>query len=411
MSRLGLLISLVSFSAFAQEPNYVFEDTINDKNLVKLSSYNSYSSNRFNNEFMDKFLFGGTIDQELKDKNANRLGRMNTIGGEFEQRVDSYTPDINLFKKEHLGLKLSFSDNHYISSNLPSDLFQLAMNGNESYQGDSLDFTFAHAQYLHYQKLSVGFFDERNLSSIQISYVTGSKAAEFGLYSSHFYTSPNADSIAASLSGSGLLTDRFSPYWAFQGGGFSIDIDYNFIFEGKMKDRQIINFKINNLGMIIWNRSTKNYVIQSNTSFNGFDIQDILNGDSTATQIDVLDTLGISETTGRYIDFLPVEFVVQKLPDNALERKWQAIYGFKTIMSPDYFPYLYAGAYYRPTPEFSVSSRLSYGGFAGVRMGVNFNYWLKEKLYFGAGTFDLIGLLSKKIGFGRGFNFAMYYKL
>jgi hypothetical protein len=281
VKRLSLFISLISFSVFAQEPTYVFEDTINDKNLVKFSSYNTYSSNRFNNEFMDKFLFGGTIDQELKDLNANRLGRMNTFGGEFEQRVDSYSPSINLFKKEHLGLKLSFSDNHYISSNVPTGLFNLAMYGNAGFQGDSLDLTFAHAQYQHYQKFSVGFFDERNLSSIQLSYVAGSKAAEFGLSSSHFYTSPDADSVSLNLSGSGVMTDRFSPYWAFQGGGFAIDIDYNFIFEGRGKNRPIINF----------------------------------------------------------------------------------------------------------------------------------NYWVKDKLYFGAGTFDLLGLVSKKIGFGRGFNFAMYYKL
>jgi len=402
---------MMSLTAFAQEPTYVFEDTINDKNLVKFSSYNTYSSNRFNNEFMDKFLFGGAIDQELKDNNAKRLGRMNTIGGEFEQRVDSYSPGINLFKKEHLGLKLSFSDNHYISSNIPTDLFNLAMYGNAGYQGDSLDLTFAHAQYQHYQKFSVGFFDERNLSSIQISYVAGSKAAEFGLSSSHFYTSPDADSVSLDLSGSGVMTDRFSPYWAFQGGGFAIDIDYNFIFEGKVKNRQIINFKINNLGAVFWNRLTNNYVIQSNTAFNGFDIQDFLNDDTTDTQIDLLDTLGITESTRRYVDFLPVELVVQKLPDNAIDQKWQAIYGFKTIMVPDYFPYLYAGAYYRPIDEFSVSSRLSYGGHAGLRMGLNFNYWVKDKLYFGAGTFDLLGLVSKKIGFGRGFNFAMYYKL
>lgn len=412
MRMMLVSISLLSVSwALSQEPTYVFEDTVNDRNLIKFSSYNTYSSNKFNNELMDKFLFGGEIDTELKDKNANRLGRMNTFGGEFEQRVDSYSPSINMFKKEHLGMKLSFSDNHYISSNIPTDLFNVAMYGNADYLGDTLDFTFAHAQYQHYQKFSVGFFDERNLSSIQLSYVSGSKAAEFGLSSSHLYSSLDSDSVHANLTGSGITTDRFSPYWGFQGGGFAIDIDYNFIFEGKVKNRQIINFKINNLGVIFWNKLTNSYVIQSNTSYTGFDVQDLLNDDTSSTQFDWMDTLGITQSQKRYVDFLPVELVVQKLADNGIDQKWQAIYGFKTIMVPDYFPYIYAGAYFHPIEQFSASSRISYGGYAGLRWGININYWVKDKLYFGAGTFDLIGLASKKIGFGRGFNFSMYYKL
>jgi hypothetical protein len=411
--RIGtLFISFLCLSSiYAQEPTYIFEDTVNDQNLIKLTSYNSYSSNRFNNELIDKFLFGGEITTEIKDKASGKLGKLNAIGGEFEQRIDSYTPTINMFKMEHYGMKLSFSDNNYFSANVATDLFNTAMYGNSSSIGVVQDFTFSHAQYLHFQKFGIGFYDERNLSSIQLSYVSGSKGLEFGLAESNMFSRPSLDTIDVNLNGAGFMTDTLGPYWAFQGGGFAIDIDYNFIFEGKVKNRQIINFKISNLGVIFWNKRTNNYVIETEATYSGFEINDILSQDSTLFDVDVMDTLNISQFKKNYIDVLPTELVVQKLADNGIDQKLQAIFGFKTILVPDYFPYLYAGAYYRPVDNFSLSTRLSYGGFAGLRWGLNVNYWVKEKLYFSAGTFDVIGLASKKIGYGRGINFSMYYKI
>ncbi|OIQ31684.1 MAG: hypothetical protein BM555_05080, partial [Crocinitomix sp. MedPE-SWsnd] len=197
--------------SYGQEPTYIFEDTVNSDNLLKLSSYNTYSSNRFNNDLIDKFLFGGEITTEIKDKASSKLGKLNAIGGEFEQRIDSYTPSINMFNKERYGLKLSFSDNHYFSANFSTDLFNTAMYGNSPYIGETQDFTFSHAQYLHYQKFSVGFYDESNLSSIQLSYVAGSKGLEFGLSESSLLSRSTLDTIDVDLTGAGFMTDTLGP--------------------------------------------------------------------------------------------------------------------------------------------------------------------------------------------------------
>ena len=415
MRKVILLICIICFTSLgiAQEPVMIFEDTVNDQNLLKITSFNTYSSNKFNNELMDKFLFGGEITTELKDLHAARLSdRRNAIGGEFEQEIECYSPDINLFKREQFGMKLSFSDNHYFGADVKPGLFNLAMYGNANYVGDTMDMSFSAFQYQHYQKFGVGFYHEYNMSSIQLNFITGSRSVKATLGESYVYTHPNIDSIDVYAGGSMFMTDRFFPYWAFQGTGFSVDIDYNFIFQGKVKNRQIINFKINNLGMIFWNKQTKKYVLNMNDSYSGFDIQDLLNRDTSQDySVNWMDTLGITETNGSQIDVLPLELVVQKLPDQGIAAKWQAIFGFKAIMVPEYFPYLFAGVYYKPIDQFSVSTRASYGGFAGFRWGLNFNYWIKDKVYIGAGTFDMLGLFSKKIGFGRGFNFSMYFKL
>ena len=152
--------------------------------------------------------------------------------------------------------------------------------------------------------------------------------------------------------------------------------------------------------------------MNTNGTYSGFDIQNLIHQDSAVdNSVNWKDTLSISQYKGQQIDILPLELVVQKVPDQGIDAKWQAIFGLKAIMVPEYFPYLFGGVYYKPADSFSMSTRLSYGGFAGFRWGLNINYWLKDKLYFAAGTYDMIGLISKKLGFGRGFNFSMYFKV
>ena len=406
----NILAIFCALSAYSQEPTFVFEDTVNNDTRIRFTSYNSYASNRFNNDLMDKFLFGGEITSEIKDRSSSTLKLSNVIGGEFEQRIDSYTPDVNLFKKEEYGLKLSFSDNHFVAGQISKDLFNTALYGNGNSLGDTMNFTYSSFQYIHYQKFGVGFYHQNNMSSIQLSYIAGSKTIEAALLESWMHTTESGDSIEFYLNGNGFATERFYPYWAFQGSGFSADIDYNFIFEGKVKNRQVVNLKINNIGFIVWNKKSANYNMNLSDVYTGFDIQDILTADtSTFSDINWQDTLGINTNTTRSLQLLPMEIVVQKVADRGIDAKLQAIFGFKAILIPNYFPYLYVGAYYQPTKDLGLSTRLSYGGFAGLRWGLNVNYWLKERLYFSAGSFDIIGLTSKKIGYGRGFNFSMYY--
>ena len=408
---LFLTLSAFALDSFSQEPQTVFEDTINDKNVIKITSFNYYSSNHFNNALVDKFLFGGNISQELKDVNEARLGGINSIGGEMEQRIDSYSPNINPFNKEKYGLMLSFSDNHFFSANISSDIYRTAMYGNANYIGDTMDLSYMHMQYQHYQKFSAGFYDKKTMSSIQVSFVTGSRAANFHTANSFLLSHDDLDTVELQLRGQGFSTNNFSPYWAFQGNGFSIDLNYNFMFQSKQGNRQLINLRINNVGAIFWNKNSYDYYVDSTSTYTGFDVQNFLNQDSIADNYNFVDTLGVIQSMRRYTDILPIELAIEKMADRYASTKLQLIFGFKAILTPDYRPYLFVGGYYQPISKFSLSTYISYGGFAGIRWGLNFNYWPTEKLYFALGTVDMIGNISKNYGFGRSANFSMYFKM
>lgn len=407
---ISVLFSGFGTSLNAQEPLRVFGDTVNESTVIQITSFNHYGSNRFNNAYMDKFIFGGNIDQQLKDNNYNRLGSLNSIGGEAEQRIDSYTPSINPFKKEKYGLMLSFSDQHFLSANVSTDFYALAMYGNSNYAGDTMDLSYSHAKYQHYQKFSVGFYDKKTLSSVQISYVFGSKGFDFYSARSFLWTHSALDSVELQLQGKGFATEAFSPYLAFQGGGFSVDINYNFIFDSKKGDRQVVSLKLNNIGGIFWNKNTSNYFVDSTTYYTGFNANDFIGKDSINDAWNFEDTLGLITSKGVYGEALPLEISLDKMADR-YGKKVQSIFGFKAIITPEYRPYLYAGVYFKPYEKISGSTYLSYGGFAGFRMGLYLNYWPTEKIYLALGTADMIGNISKNYGFGRSAVFSASFKL
>jgi hypothetical protein len=133
-------------------------------------------------------------------------------------------------------------------------------------------------------------------------------------------------------------------------------------------------------------------------------VQDFIGKDSINDQWNFEDTLGLQTTKHRYGEALPLEITLDKLADR-YGNKVQAIFGFKAIITPEYRPYLYGGVYFQPHSKFSTSAYLSYGGFAGISMGLYLNYWPTEKIYIALGTADLIGVISKNYGFGRSASF------
>ena len=61
--QLFILFLVWSGNVLAQDPLRIFGDTVNESSMLQITSFNHYGSGRFNNAFMDKFLFGGHIDQ------------------------------------------------------------------------------------------------------------------------------------------------------------------------------------------------------------------------------------------------------------------------------------------------------------------------------------------------------------
>jgi len=408
-----ITIALFAFTSvsFGQDLMPIYGgDSINTGHEINISSFNYYASNSFNNDLTNKFIYGGNIDATIKNFNQGKLGRINSFGGEFEQKLEYINFNISPIKGlPNLGFIVGIEDINYVSSNMASDLYNIAFFGNQNYLGDTMNFSFSHLQYLHYQKFSIGLISKTSRSSLKISFVSGNKSIEYRLGNTWMYSSELSDSIKFNLNAEGFRTDSASSYFTSKGQGFAFDLNHNFIYNNRKGKKQVLNFKLGNLGVIFWNNNTTyNYVDSANT-YSGFNALDLINGTASTSNLSS-DTLGVFSKQRSKAELLPFELSIQKLANRNSDQKLQLIFGFKSIISSDYKPYLFVGGYYAPTESLSLSSSIAYGGFGGFKMRLNANYFLKNTLRISIGTYDLIGFISPKYGFGKSLHFSTRIK-
>jgi len=396
--------------SYGQNLSPIFEDTINVGHQINISSFNFYASNSFNNSLTNTFIFGGNISNELKDYNKSKLRNPNTLGGKAEQKIEYVNFNITPFKKlKKFGLVISLEDINFLSSNISTDLYNTMFYGNSDYLGDTMNFSHSHLQYLHYQKLSIGLIDKKLNSSLKLGFVMGTKSIDYRLGSTWMSSSPVADSIQLSLNGEGYYTANTSNYFDSKGYGFSFDFEHNIIYKNKKDKNQVIKFTMGNIGLIFWDRNTNYQYADSKTTYSGFDIMNLINRDTSNPPLS-LDTLKIHTKTKSQVKLLPFELSMQKLANRYSDEKFQLIFGLKAIISSDYRPYLFVGGYYSPNQKLGISSRLAYGGFGGFKIGLNANYWIKDKFEIAIGTYDVIGFASNKLGYGKSLHLSASIK-
>jgi len=406
-----ILTTLFSITSFAQDIETVFVDTNNTGHEIQINSFNYYASNSFNNQLTDKFIKGGEITKDIKDFNQSKLGRLNSFGGEMEQQILYYNYNITPFKsKPNLGMVFSAEDVNFISTNVNSNLYNILFYGNQNYLGDTMDFSFSHAQYLHYQKIGFGLVNKKYKSYLKVNFLFGNKLTNYRLGNTWMYSSPESDSIKFNLNAEGFASDTVKSYLQSKGYGFSFDFQHNFIYVDKKDRSQVINIKLSNFGVIFWDKNTKQTYVDSANTFSGFELSQLLQRDSTSGDLYNLDTLGIFSRTRNHAEILPFEISIQKLANRYTDQKIQLIFGLKALISSDYRPYGFVGVYYSPISSVGISSRLAYGGFGGFKVGLSANYFVKKKFSLNIGTYDLIGFISPKYGFGKSLNLSMNLK-
>jgi len=393
--------------SFGQNMYQIYEDSVLNNQSFRLTSSNDFSTSSINNMMTSKFIFGGHISPEIKADNIQK--DFNAMGGEFNQKIEYF--NLNSLKNwSNVGLTFAISDNNFISSNYTPDLWNLAFYGNSNYLGDTLDLSYTHFQYLHFQKYEVGFYDKRTQSYVRFGLLTGNRSINYQLGKSLFHTASDGSSIDAQLFGEGFNTDSVSGYFDVNGYGASIEINHNFIFNKDPKNQQVVNFNLSNIGAIRWSKNTSYQIIDSAFNFNGLPYNNLTNFEDYTTD-DLLDTLGVSVGQTTRVEALPIRISIQKIPNRLNTAKFQSILGFKAILLPDYRPLIYGGVYYKPIDNLGLSTRLIYGGFSGLKMGLTANFWSGNKFYIGVGTNDLVGIISEQHGYGKSFSLSIQANL
>lgn len=394
---LGIFLVVSVFSVSAQHLLPVQFDTNRIDYELILTGTGDYSSNSVQNFFMDKFLFGGYIDQSLKDAAFDKQRPINRLG--FDAHAEIEFRDMkSSFLGNKWGYLIKAGYGSAASMLYGKDAFGLVFYGNESFLGDTAKLSGTRFQFQTYQKFGFGIVNKTTKSAISLNAYTLSNQGFGSLSNANFYQTTLGDSISVELEGDFSLANN--PTY-IKGWGIGVDFDFRIPWFKTETNESYFQFSGKNLGIAIMSQPMKKYEAEQLFVFDGLRLNQLLGDESIFNDgFSVLDTLGIDTLSiTNAIRPLPGMLQFGKIVNDMSEQRWQSFYGLRMFPTLSYIPMLYAGAQYRFSDWFKMGANLSFGGFSKVRGGsyLQFDY---AGFSCGISTENIVGLISSK-GYGR----------
>lgn len=402
----GLVILLSNTLFYAQQFLPVQHDTTAYQQEIIFNSVADYATSALENQFTQKFFYGGYIDSSLKNSSFNRHKGINRLGLDVTGEIEYRHFKGKLLGSDAFGWTIKVGSYNYASAAYPKDVFGLAFYGNEPYLGENINFSGTRFTALSFQKIGWGIIHKKSKSNASLNLYSVSNFADVTIQKGQLFQSTSGDSLSIALNGEFNYStgNNFS-----KGLGVGVDLDIRFpveIIEGKTIYCQFVG---KNVGVAFLNDHTQ-YSANNTFNFSGFTFNQLF-GDQTLIigKNSLLDSLGIHSSTVSTIKLLPGFIQVGKMVDDLNPKRLQAFYGVRMYILAGYSPLIYAGAHYKIAKWLNMGLNVSYGGYTNLRVGL-YTDWRLKRWAVGIGSESLEGILSKK-ALGESFILRLSYKL
>lgn len=393
-----------SFSGFTQFNNDFFVDSVQRLNFYAGMDF-SYGSNVMSNEFSNKFLFGGTIDRDLKDKTYKNLGANNRLGGDLNYQLTAEIPFDTIFRKTKLSLIVGVEFNEHVDVTFDENLFKLVFDGNKQFAGQTTDISQTNYNYYKYQRLNFGLVkykgDDKKPAKegVIISIIKGEEhqaANGSGTMTTEQYGRQIDLDLLYTYNSSDTANKGFK---AFNGLGISTDLFSEFYFKNGDRFRMAIE----DLGFVHWNNNSLEISTDSLYTYSGVVIDDIFNiNDSLIDKLSkdsILDIISTNREKADYAIALPT--AVHLTYSKQLSSKVIGNIGVYHKILSSYLPLIYANINYSINPTFVIKSQFSWGGYGKYNVGLYLAKSIKNSFQLFLGTNNLEGFIIPSKAYGN----------
>lgn len=338
------------------------------------------NSSALTNQFIDTYINGGFINQELKDKNYNRMKSSNVIGFNNDMKVSYFfKPSNSFFSTSNLGLFFAVENHNLIEIKFEKELFNLIFNGNSQFTGMTVDFNNMLFRQLNYQQFKFGMFKNINGTSAQhiigaaIAINKGQNELTANIDKAALFTQEYGEYLKLDLKMDVQRTDtNNSKLLAFNGIGTSLDFFY--IYDNAKGDKLL--FEIENFGFIRWNKMSNSFAKDSAYRFEGWPIDNILNVRDDEFDNFKSDTLvsefAFDKASKSYSSFLPMKIQFSYTKE-IISEKLSLTASAKEIIFSAFKPYFLIKPNYYFHPNIGISGLVTYGGYGGFNSGLEIN--------------------------------------
>jgi hypothetical protein len=404
--RLTVLFIAFSFISRSQHLLPIQYDTLVHKYEAILSGVADYGSTSVENAFLNRFLFGGIISEEVKDRTWNKHNPINRLGADLQTEAEFRNYNSNLFGKEKFGWLMKGGYYNYAGLLYSQDLFGMTFYGNEGYLGESIDFSGTRGSGWSFQKIGFGIIDKKSKSNLSLNAYSVSNYGSLGISNGALFQSVEGDSLA-------LLYDGYAEYKTpgdqTRGWGLGLDADIRIPVQLAKEQTAYIQFLVKNVG-VAYIPEIKRYEADSLFIFEGLTF-DQLFGDASVidSNFSILDTLNVGSQTFSAFKFLPAFLQIGKVVDELSPKKVQSYFGARMYPSLVLVPQIYLGIHYKPVKWLAVGLNTSYGGYSTFRFGMYSSCVMKD-FNIGIATENLIGLVSSR-GMGKSLMLRLNWKI
>lgn len=384
--KLRILSIFIAFaSGISAQNNFFLADT--NANQIVVNSYGGVASNAIPQNFMNKFIFPGFIDKDLKDEASGKLKDENIFGGEFITDINTYFKPGSFTKNGFWGV--GFGTNIEGNLNFTKDLFNLIFYGNKPYAGQTLDLNNTSFEAIGYSHIdfTLGKSYKKNQAThnywIDLGVVLGHNFTSFNLPLASVYTEPNGSYVDVTIKDGEMAFSDTSSTSLINGFGGKLNLNYHY-----QSEKTTLLVQAKNIGGISWN-SVTSYDIDTTLRFEGIEVDDIFEfSDSVLNEVTTIDSL-VNTKKGRAFRMLPIDFNVYYKKDLG-KLAIDAIARYRIFTN--YNPYVRVGAYYK-LPIFTPGVTVAYGGYGSLQVGLNTELNLAKKLKIVLGTNNILGAI------------------
>lgn len=381
---------------------------------LQFNSNINIQSNGLNSNILNTFLYGGFINQELKDKWINASKVNNIINGEITNEINY---NIKFIKSD---LTFLISDKNHININLRQDMLKLILNGNSTYQEQLLEFDNSNLRATRYQQFKIGynFYLRKNKIKFGASYLRGNHNISLLINKGTLYTDLNGQNIDLNYDILAFSTDT-SSYNIFNNNGHGMAIDFaTKISVGK----SLINLYVKDLGFIKWNNNSINSFVDSSYNYSGIFIEDLYNFNDSLINFE--DNFNYAINQNQYKSYIAADLGINfeknfkhkkiKKIITGINAKWHPLFDNNKlsfakikqgIIESNYKPQVYIITEI-PRNNFDIISKIYYGGYVE---DINLDVALKieRKISLILGTQSINQIISKN---NRRF-FSLYLRI
>jgi len=364
------------------------------KKLVSVYSknYSSINSTHLPLNFFKKIFRGGLINEKDLGNTINS-NKTNTSGFELDLSLG-----VKILNSENNnGWYLKFQNLNTGGLKYDQNLFNSVFIGNTNISS-SIELGNTSFHLRNHQLFHIGLIKNNLNIGLSFGNINSEYQGSFSKNSFVHLSSPYLWEIA--IQPRFLFLENRPKSLLKNGNSFGIDLEFSNYNKNAASKKLIYSFGINNLGVMLFHDSYNIYEFDTSFTFQGFNIEEILNFDSTI--------INLYETIEPSVDG---KNELQVSPFHIFSEFSYHFKNIKLITAVDYryksqyIPKINLGLEKKINNSLAIENTVSYGGFNKFQWGANINYSIKElkvNLMFN----NIVGFvpsLGKSFGINLGF--------